>query len=180
MPDPQERSWSGNANAPKIPHELYFHEKAYFAGVLIASILYGAPNIPRLRVRPSVLIFSDRFALGIIIVLFFKCMATLFNPVYRKGEGIKWGLVSYTVAMFSVVTIGTAMGLDIQSISYIDNREFSGAKSVSDPGPYGYQLLIETEAVYIVPNLMFLLNNWLADGLLVSYLFNAAFVHSGG
>ena len=62
------------------------------------------------------------------------------------------------------------MNLDIQSVSYIDNREFPGNDALP-PGPLGYQYLIYSKAISIVPNLMFLLNNWLADGLLVSFAF---------
>jgi len=36
-----EKPWSNNPNAPQIPYELYFGEKANFAGILIGAILYG-------------------------------------------------------------------------------------------------------------------------------------------
>jgi hypothetical protein len=105
-------------------------------------------------------------------------MGTLFNPAHRR-RGIKWGLVSYTVAMFVFVTVFTAMNDNIQSISWIDNREFPGVEGVLPPGPLGYQFFIYSNVISIIPNLMFLLNNWLADGLLVGPLFNAAFAHLG-
>ena len=98
-------------------------------------------------------------------------MAALFHPFNRREDGIKWGLVTYTVSMFAIVTIFTAMNLDIQSISFIDNREYAGDGDTIPPGPLGYQLFIYSKAITIVPNLMFLLNNWLADGLLVCYFF---------
>ena len=41
MSNIQRKPWSDNPNAPKIPYDLYYAEKAYFAGILIASILYG-------------------------------------------------------------------------------------------------------------------------------------------
>ena len=44
MSDSQGVPWSYNDNAPKIAYDVYFHEKVYFAGILIASILYGAPK----------------------------------------------------------------------------------------------------------------------------------------
>jgi len=65
------------------------------------------------------------------------------------------------------VTVFTAMNLNIQSISYIDNREFPGVEGVLPPGPIGYQWSIYSNVLTVVPNLMFLLNNWLADGLLL-------------
>jgi len=144
MSDSQERPWSDNPNAPKIPYYLYFEEKADFAGVLIGSILYG-----------------------ILVVLFFQCMAALLNPANRKRDGIKWGLVSYTAVMFSFATVLTGMELDIRSISFIDNREFPGADGVAPPGPLGYQSFIWSGALTLVPDLMFILNKWLADALLV-------------
>jgi hypothetical protein len=107
--------------------------------------------------------------LGIVIVLFFHCMAALLNPANRRGGGVKWGLVAYTAVMFSFVTVYTAGNLNVQSIAFIDNREFSGVSGVMPPGPTGYQLFIYSKAISIVPNLMFLLNNWMADGLLVSF-----------
>ena len=104
-------------------------------------------------------------------MLFFHCMAALFNPVNRRREGIKWGLVSYTAVMFSFVTIFTAMYLDVQSLSYINNREFPGAGDALPPGPLAYQWSIHHNVLSIVPSTMYVLNNWLADGLLVSRLY---------
>ena len=117
------------------------------------------------------LTLSTRFSIqGIVVVLFFQCIGTLLDPVNQTRGGIKWGLVAYTTVMFSFVTIYTATSLDIQSISYIDNRGSSGGDG---PGPLGYQTLIFPRAINIVPNAMFLLNNWLADGLLVSSMSNS-------
>ena len=107
--------------------------------------------------------------LGIVIVVFFKCIIALFDPAHRRGGPIKWGLVSYAVVMFFLVTIGTAMQLDVQSISYIDNRDFPGLGSVIPPGPVGYELrFIQPDAIVVIQNSLFVLSNWLSDGLLVS------------
>ena len=94
-------------------------------------------------------------------------MAALLDPVHRKGR-TKWGLVSYTVVMFSLVTVLTAMFAHIQSISYIDNRDFPGIEGVVPPGPLGYKTTLFPSALGIIPNVTFNLSNWLADGLLVS------------
>ena len=94
-------------------------------------------------------------------------MDALLNPANRAKGGTKWGLIVHTSAMFSLVTIFTGMTLDIQSISYIDSREFSG-DTLLPPGPLGYQVRIYSKAIGIVPSVAFLLNQWLADGLLVS------------
>jgi len=128
----------------------------------------------RLDARLTALALFARFILGVLIVLFFQCMAALFNLAYRRGEGIRWGLVSYTTVMFLFATVYTAMNLNMQSTSFIDNRKFLGLGG-SSLGPLGYQAFARSELFNLTPNLMFLLNCWLADGLLVGHLFNAAF-----
>jgi len=127
------------------------------------------------HVRPFALISIVRFILGAIVMLFFQCMAALLNPVHRRGEGIRWWFVSYTVAMFLFVTVYTAMNLQIQSESFIDNRKdfIYPHSTVVKSGPIEYQYVIRKSALGLIPNTMFNLNNWLADGLLVSSLFDA-------
>ena len=105
-------------------------------------------------------------------------MAALLKPIHFRGDGVKWGLVSYTAAMFSFVTVFTATNLIVQSNSFIDNREF-GNQPLALPayyshGPLSYQSIGCPRAFGFIPSLMFLLNYWLADGLLVSSLFCAA------
>ena len=169
-----EQPWSSNPNAPQVSYHVYVAEKAYLAGFLIGAILYGSFKKPPLACPPiHAHCVCSVFILGFLISLFFKCMTALLNPVNRRGEGIKWGLVSYTVVMFSVVTVYTAMNLHMVSISFIDNREFPGAMGDVHPGPYGYFVSIYYKAISVVPNAAFCLNNWLADGLLVSLLFDA-------
>ena len=101
-------------------------------------------------------------------MLFFKCMIALLDPINRRGERVKWGLVSYTVVMFSLATVYTTTNLHILSISYVDNREFPGIEGELDPGPIGYLQFIYFKTITIVPNVTFVSSNWLADGLLVS------------
>ena len=119
------------------------------------------------HIRLSVLTSFVRLILGIVIVLFFKSIVALFDPVHRRGEPVKWGLVTYTMVMFLLVTIGTALQLDAYSISYIDNRNFPDVEGVIFPGPFGYQQLMNPEAIVIIPNAVSSLNIWLADGFLV-------------
>ena len=116
-----------------------------------------------------------RFTLGMLIVLAFRCMTALMHPSYRRGEAarIRWGLVSYTVLMFSFVTVYTAMNLNAQSTSFIDNRKFPGQDDQSR-GPLGYQAFARSKLPNLIPNLMLLLNCWLANGLLVGSLSGAA------
>ena len=137
------------------------------------------PRHPHLHVRLSMVILSVWLVLGIIIVLFFQCMVALFNLIHRRGERIRRGLISYIAVMFSLATVQIALSLEIQSISYTDNRTFSGIKDLIPPGPLGYQVAISADALSVVPDVAATLNNWLADGLLVSSLFDVASTHLG-
>ena len=111
--------------------------------------------------------------LGVVVTLFFQCMGALLNPVDRtRGTPTKWGLVAHTVIMFSLTTVYTGMGLDIQSVCYINNREFHLENWPFPPGPDGYWILLYQSALAVVPNTLFLVNSWLADGILVSPFLN--------
>ena len=70
--------------------------------------------------------------------MFFQCITALLDPANRRREGTKWGLIIYTVLMFSFVTICTGMGLNLISISFVDNRGFPGVGDRLPPGPVGY------------------------------------------
>ena len=108
-------------------------------------------------------------------------MGALFNPTNPTGRGIKRLLVAHTMAMFSFVTVFTALNLNFLSISYIDNREFPGILNGVPPGPIGYQYYLYNNATGIISTMMFLLNNWLADGLLVGPMSSlVAQVSNGG
>lgn len=105
---------------------------------------------------------------GIVIVLFFRCMTALLGSASRRRGDIKWLLVIHTVAMFLFVTVYTAITLNTLSVSYVDNREFPGVIGALPPGPLGYQFLVFTKTASVIATATFVLNNWLADGLLVS------------
>ena len=151
-----------NSNVPANPSQLYPYGKAKFVGILSGAVFYGTLSYAFLypfSPHPFVI-------LGIVVVLFFQCMGALFNPINHTGGGIKRLLVVHTVAMFLFVTIYTALNLDMLFISYVGNREFTGITGFP-PGPLGYEYLSYHETIGIVSTVMFLLNNWLADGLLV-------------
>ena len=107
-----------------------------------------------------------RFILGMLVVLFFRCMSALFNPAHRRGERVKWGLVFYTVMMFSLVTAYTAMNLHMLSMS------INHPKPRSRPGIYEYLNVVYFDAIAVIPRAVFRLTNLSADGLLVSPLFD--------
>ena len=57
-------------------------------------------------------------------------------------------------------------------VHYIDNREFPGNDEYS-PGPIGYDVVLNPKATSTVFFIMFPLNQWLADGLLVGLVSNS-------
>jgi hypothetical protein len=100
-------------------------------------------------------------------------MGALLHPTHCAREGVRWALVAYTVTMFTFVTITVTMSLYIRFTCYVDNRGFPSTDGLPS-GPYGYQKIIYSKAIFVVPNLMFFLNNWLADGVLVSFALGSA------
>ena len=83
MSDARGQLWSDSPYAPKITHHLYVQEKAFLAATqFISPILYGAS----MAFSPMpVLTLSAWFVRGLPVILFFRCMAALFNPVRRRG-----------------------------------------------------------------------------------------------
>ena len=136
------------------------------------------------RRDPDVPIFLPTLptVLGIIIALFFQCMVALLDPGNRTKWGIKWGFVAHTVAMFLIFTMTAALGLQTKSILYVDDRNSRGNEEII-PGALGYRCYRPSfEAIDTASYVAFPLNQWLADGLLVSLLsksiapaFNALF-----
>ena len=106
------------------------------------------------------------------MALFFQCMATLLNPANPIRKGIRWALVAHTLALFLFLTIPVGISFDDLSIEYIDNREFP-SRVKYPPGPIGYNDLLGLKATTTVLDAMFPLNQWLADGLLVSPILNS-------
>lgn len=96
-------------------------------------------------------------------------MSRLLGPANRtRARGTKWGLLAHIATMFLVLVVNTATILDLYSVCFIDNRDFSGTYEAPDPGPPGYREFIYPDAITVVPNVMFYLNTYLTDGLLVS------------
>ena len=109
---------------------------------------------------------------GIVVILFFQCLNALLDSVNRTGRRIKWPLVAHCVAMFSIATLYIGTSLNVQAISYVDNRYFPGDGEFFT-GPFGFLAFIyRYKTVNIIPTLMFHLNNLLADGFLVGFASN--------
>ena len=99
-------------------------------------------------------------------------MVTLLNPANPIRKGIRWALVAHTVALFLFLTIPFGIYVNDLSTDYIDNREFPGVDDFP-PGPIGYDDLRSLKATSSFFSAMFPLNQWLADGLLVSPILNS-------
>ena len=112
-------------------------------------------------------VFVGLTFLGIVVALFFQCISVLLSPINPLRKGIKWALVAHTIALFSFLTIPVGIELNNLFIDYINNREFPGNDEFP-PGPLGYTGLLNLKATTTVFDAMFPLNQWLADGLLVS------------
>lgn len=96
----------------------------------------------------STLMSSTRFLTpGTVVFQFFWCMGTLFNHVDRTRRGIKWGLVTHTVATSSSVTMHTAVTLDLRSISCTDQQRLPG-DGVLLPEPMWYKFVFHS----VIPN----------------------------
>lgn len=106
--------------------------------------------------------------LGVIIILFFRCMSGLLYPVDRtRGDARKWPLVAYVMVTFSIAIISNAPNFDFLSLQYIDNRGFPGDGDRAPAGPIGY-LFSTNFPVNKASFVAVFLNLWLTDGLLVS------------
>ena len=99
-------------------------------------------------------------------------MGVLFRPANSMKKVIKWLLVVHTVAMFSFLTILLGITLNWVSLEYINNREFPNNDDYS-PGPLGSSNIIDNGALPDIRIVMFPLNQWLADGLLVGLISNS-------
>ena len=76
--------------------------------------------------------------------------------------------MAYTSANFLLVTVYTAMSFNIQSVSYVDNREFFGDDSATSLEPLGHQSSAYFKVDNIARTVAYVLSHWLNNGLLVS------------
>ena len=129
------------------------------------------PTCPSIYTHPPRLTYR----LGIAVALFFQCIGALINPVNTTRKSVKWGLAAHTTALFLFLTARITIDQYTASTEYIDNRDFSDADELFPPGPIGYDVALFTIGPFgnVYPAL-FPLNQWLADGLLVSSILKSA------
>ena len=103
---------------------------------------------------------------GIVIAFFCQCIGALLSPTNRRHKvgGMRWGLVALTTVMFLSSTTALALNLDALFFGYVSR--WTNRNSPTLPGPLGSWFSPGTSSI-ILAN-MISLNQWLADGLLVS------------
>ena len=134
----QHKPRQDNPYASKISYCLYFDEKAYHAGIGSPwYVIHRTFHYTSFPAYPCSFTHAHvRSVPGILMISVFKCMAALVNSVHRRGEPIKWGLVSYAPVMFLIVE--NAIDIHTRSISHTDNCESSGIEGEVSGGSIGY------------------------------------------
>lgn len=105
--------------------------------------------------------------------MFFQCLGATFSSTNRARVGTNWDLLSYCIAMFSFVTMYIAMDLNLHPFFTL-TPENSLETTKHPRAAFGYQWPIHSSELFIVPDFVFMLDNWLVDGPLVS-----SFLHLG-
>lgn len=88
----------------------------------------------------------------------------------------KWGLLAQTVTLFLVLTIHISVDQYAALLELIENRNFPGTETLP-PGPIGYDATHSSLTPFAIYIVMFPLNQWLSDGLLVSSVKLQPFAH---
>ena len=106
--------------------------------------------------------------------MFFQCIGALINPANDTRRNVKLGLLAYTVALFAFSTISLGVTRDLWSTVFIDIRNFPGTEEYP-PGPIGSAFILGAN-VALTALILFsdVVNQWLSDGLLVSFIWNSA------
>ena len=138
---------------------------AYFSGNFVGAVSYGTPiHVSKCTCS----LHCSSVILGIATTLFFQCMWALLNPVNRTVKGVEWGLLAHTVILFSTATVLMLINLIVQFMFHTDFRGSgsSGGFTPSIAGVFFYSPMAPTTS------LLFLFNQWLADGFLVCPMSN--------
>lgn len=83
----------------------------------------------------------------------------------RREKDKDWLLLSFTTVMFILGTIHIGTNTKVTELAFIDNRNFPG-------GPNGYLASNYNAAPHPIVNVMGSMSLWLADGLLVRFMFS--------
>ncbi|KAJ3738336.1 hypothetical protein EV360DRAFT_58185 [Lentinula raphanica] len=124
---------------PQEPSVLIWLENTSFAGNIMGAIFYG-----------------------VVLTLFIQCVIAIVNNRKKPKIQTKKSIIMlcYVCFMFAMGTLFTAGNMNLQQRSYISFRNFP------DGGPLGYGLSQYSTWRAIMPNAVFIISNWFADGLL--------------
>ncbi|KIJ63973.1 hypothetical protein HYDPIDRAFT_154930 [Hydnomerulius pinastri MD-312] len=134
-----------NPYSPQEPASILEIERDIFIGDSLSLLIYG-----------------------VSLVLFVQCMVAFLKRTDVSSPN-RWGLMTYTLLMFSCSTIFVALDSTLFRNAFVDYRNYPG-------GPIGYSVATYDAPMSITANAFFMLANWLADGLL---LYRCLIVYSG-
>ncbi|KAJ7744019.1 hypothetical protein DFH07DRAFT_978699 [Mycena maculata] len=109
-------------------------ERSNLDGVLLAGVAYG--------------------------ILFTITVQTLLMFLRRGRNQIPWGLVTYSVFMFILASIGLGGNAKFNEMTFIDDRNIPG-------GPNAFTEEFFTTPVNLMAFVAYILMSWLADGLVL-------------
>ncbi|KAG6826140.1 hypothetical protein H0H92_000995 [Tricholoma furcatifolium] len=123
---------------PDAPPGQLFAERTWLEGAIILGVAYGAE-----------------------LVIFIMCFTLLVQQTTRANFRKNIALIAYISALFICSTLFIAANSEMTRLAFVDNRNFPG-------GPSAYEELMFSIPVDNLGNVVFVIANWLADGLMVS------------
>ena len=129
-----------NPWAPAESESAIVAERAWLQGDMLSAVAYGAQ-----------------------LVLFCLCFRLLYNQLSHNNSRSTLSILLFLCVAFILGTLFMASIADFAQLSFIDNRNFPG-------GPEAFESEMNTNPIELMGNVVFTLQNWLCDGLLVSAL----------
>ncbi|KAG6848397.1 hypothetical protein H0H93_000549 [Arthromyces matolae] len=115
-----------------------FAERTWLEGAILLGVAYGAE-----------------------LVIFIMCFSLLVQQTTRFNMKKQVPLIVYIWVLFLCSTVFIAANSNMARLAFIDNRNFPG-------GPSAYEQVMFSIPVDNMGNVVFVIANWLADGLMVS------------
>lgn len=147
-----------NPNAPPETSAEIWFEQSNFVSVYIGTIAYGECHNHFIGVNICLILSS----LGVHIAVFFICVYYLVTE--RKKNCWKW--LAYIAVLFSMATVNICLNMHFSEMAWIDDRDYPG-------GPLAFLLEQQSDSMNTVGNSVSFVATFLADGLLVCYLFSS-------
>ncbi|KAG6810538.1 hypothetical protein H0H92_011425 [Tricholoma furcatifolium] len=122
------------------PDELpgvLFAERTWLEGAILLGVAYGAE-----------------------LVIFIMCFTLLVQQTTRSNLKKQIPMIAYISALFICSTLFIAANSEMTRLAFVDNRNFPG-------GPSAYEEVMFSIPVDNLGNVVFVIANWLADGLMV-------------